>query len=232
MPQERSFPSMLCLALAAIVSTGCGGSPESKLSDRGTPKAEYAEAANAASADGVVVSCNGEGEVTFLDFHAHPDVSKAALHVTSFPNLKMLNFSSSKLADADLKHVADAVHIEELGLHGTEVTDEGLQHLAKLSKLRQLNLTDTAVSDAGLEKLNGFAELVRLDLQNTKVTDAGLKHLETLENLMYVVLSNSPVTEEGVSQLRAKFPDAQVINETIKDTSDIPMLTDAELPDV
>lgn len=221
------------LAVSTLwIFVGCGGSPSSKLSDRGTPKAEYTAAVEAASADGVMVSCDGEGEVTFLDFHAHPDASAASVHVKSFPNLKMLNFSSSKLTDADIVNLADAVHVEELGLHGTDITDAGLDHLAKLSKLRQLNLTDTAVGDAGLAKLTGFTDLVRLDLQNTKVTDEGLQHLEALENLMYVVLSNSPVTEEGVGKLRAKFPDAQVINETIKDTSNLPMLTDDELPDV
>lgn len=235
---NRAVPNALplvvsLLSLAVVSMVGCGGGgPTSKLTDRGTPKAEYKAAVEAAANDGVVVTCDGEGEVTFLDFHAHPNVSAAAKHVESFPNLSMLNFSSSKLQDADMSMLANAVHVQQLGLHGTEVTDAGLEHLAKLTKLEQLNLTDTGVTDAGLQHLHGLKSLVRLDLQNTKVTDAGLQHLQSLPDLMYVELSNCPVSEEAVEQLRSKFPDAQIINEEIVDTSDVPMLTDAELPDV
>ncbi len=222
-----------CLAASVCFSiSGCGSAPSSKLSDRGTPAAKYKAAAKAAGEAGVMVSCDSEGEVTFLDFHAHPDVASAVHHVKEFPNLKMLNFSSSKLDDTGLANVAELVHVEELGLHGTDVTNAGLAHLAKLAKLRQLNLTDTAVSDEGLPSLAGLKELVRIDLQNTKVTDAGLQHLEQLPNLMYIQLSNCDVTDEAVEALKKKFPDAQVVHGVIEDTSNVPMLTDAELPDV
>lgn len=223
---------LTCLfALACFAISGCGSAPSSKLSDRGTPAAKYKEAAKAAGEAGVMLSCDGEGEVTFLDFHAHPDVAAAVHHVKEFPNLKMLNFSSSKLDDAGLANVADLVHVEELGLHGTNVTNAGLAHLAKLSKLRQLNLTDTSVSNEGLQSLGALKELVRIDLQNTKVDDDGLQHLEQLPNLMYIQLSNCDVTDEAIEALRQKFPDAQIVHGVIEDTSNVPMLTDAELPD-
>ena len=218
----------LTMTLALLV--GCGG-PESDIGKQGDPKPEYAEQVKAAAASGVMVTCDKTGEVSFLDFHAHPDVSGAVLHVREFPNLRLLNFSSSKLTDEDLVHLAAAKNVEELGLHGTQVTDEGIQHLAGMTKLRQLNLTDTAVTDVTLEKLKMFGSLVRIDLQNTKVTDEGLKHLADLKDLVYVQVSATDVTDDGVNQLQVALPDAQILNEEIDYSGGTPMMTDAELPD-
>ena len=217
-------------SLLAICVSGCGGGSDSALTDHGTPKPEYAEAVAAAAAAGVMATCDSQGEVTFLDFHAHPDPSNASVHVKQFPNLKMLNFSSSKLTDADLPNLAGASKLEELGLHGTQVTDEGMQHLAGLTSLRQLNLTDTSVGDAGLAKLVGLTSLVRIDLQNTKVTDAGLAHLDGMKDLVWIQLSNTPVTDAAAEALQAQFPDAQITNETIEEMN-LPFLPDSELPD-
>jgi|GEM_PF-3845239 len=235
-PLPKKVKSVLVVLFAALVVAlcGCDKGPTSDLDNRGTPLAKYKDAVKAASDAGVMWKCDptGTGEVTFLDFHAHPDVASAVSHVKQFPNVKLLNFSSSKLSDEGLANVADLVNVEELGLNGTSVTDAGLAHLAKMSKLRQLNLTGTEVSDGGLASLAGLTELVRIDLQDTKVTDAGMEHLEQLPNLMYIQLSNCPISEDVLANLRAKFPDAQVICEVIEDTSNVPMLTDAELPDV
>ena len=220
---------LACLSIAVL--SGCDSGPKSDLDNRGTPAAKYKDSVKAASDAGVMWKCDGTGEVTFLDFHAHPDIASAVTHVKQFPNVKLLNFSSCKLSDSDLANAADLVHIEELGLNGTDITDAGLVHLAKMTKLRQLNLTDTEVGDAGLASLTGFKELVRIDLQNTKVTDAGMQHLEQLPNLVWIQLSNCPISDGVLEQLRAKFPDAQVTCDVIEDTSNVPMLTDAELPD-
>ncbi len=223
--------SKIIIAFSVVAAlVGCGGDPVSDIGKQGEPKPEYAEQVKAAAASGVMVTCDNAGEVTFLDYHAHPDVSKAVVHVREFPNLRLLNFSSSKLADADLVHIAAAKNVEELGLHGTQVSDVGIQHLAAMTKLRQLNLTDTTVSDVTLEKLKMFESLVRIDLQSTNVTDEGIKHLEGLKDLVFIQLSGTKVTEAGVKQLQEALPDAQIYNEVIEYTS-TPMLTDAELPD-
>lgn len=223
---------LLCIVspvLCAIL--GCGDGSVPKSFDSGNPKPEYEAAVKEASAVGVMVTCDSDGEVTFLDFHANPQVAEAVTHVKSFPNLKMLNFSSSKLTDADMEPISSATKVEELGLHGTQVSDDGLKHVSGLKNLRFLNLTDTTVGDAGLAHLSSLQSLARINLQNTKVTDEGLKLLESLPNLAYVVLSNSAVTEEGVKRLREKFPDAEVEYEIIEDLSGEPMLTDDQLPD-
>lgn len=225
--------TLLIMGPMLFVLSGCsGGAPDSALRNRGTPKAEYAQDVEAAAADGVLVTCDGEGEVTFLDFHAHPNVSQAVTHVSKFPNVTMLNFSSSKLTDADLVNLKSSTKVEELGLHGTQVTDDGLDSLAGMSNLRQLNLTDTEVGDAGIAKLAALKSLVRLDLQDTNVTDAVVPTLQSLENLMYIQLSNTAVSADAMAKLSATFPDAMVINEVIEDVSGKPMLTDDESPDL
>ena len=219
------------IAFVVVALCGCDSGPKSDLDNRGTPLAKYKDAVKAASDAGVMWKCDPAGEVTYLDFHAHPDIESVVSQVKKFPNVELLNFSSSKLSDEGLANVADLVNVEQLGLNGTSVTDAGLSHLSKMSKLEQLNLTGTEVSDAGLASLTGLTELVRIDLQDTKVTDEGMKHLEQLPNLMWIQLSNCPISEEVLENLRAKFPDAQVTCEVIEDTSNIPMKTDAELPD-
>ena len=216
--------------LVLLLIAGCNNAPQSALNDRGEPKPEYAAAVKAAGEAGITVTCDRDGEVTFLDFHEHPSVSEASVHVKQFPNLKMLNFSSSKLTDADLESIVGASQLEQLGIHGTLVTDDGMQHVAKLTNLRQLNLTDTAITDAGLAKLAGLTSLVRIDLHNTKVTDAGLEHLAGMKDLVWIQLSNTEVSDEAAAMLRQKFPDAQIANDTIEELN-TPMLTDAESPD-
>ena len=123
----------LFLGLLCTIILGCNNAPQSTLDDRGKPKPEYEAAVKAAGEAGITVTCDKEGEVTFLDFHEHPSVSEASVHVKEFPNLQMLNFSSSKLTDADLANIAGASKLEQLGIHGTLVTDEGMSHVAKLT---------------------------------------------------------------------------------------------------
>lgn len=229
MLNRTCLPYVITPLICVVFGCGDGSTPPSL--DAGKPKPEYEAAVKEASAVGVMVTCDNEGEVTFLDFHANPQISEAVAHVKSFPNLKMLNFSSSKLSDADMESIGSATKVEELGLHGTQISDEGLKHVSGLKNLRFLNLTDTTVGDAGLAHLTGLQSLARLNLQNTKVTDEGLKLLESFPQLAYVVLSNSNVTEEGVKRLREAFPDAEVEYEIIEDLSDEPMLTDDQLPD-
>lgn len=228
---KRNVVLTIGMALGLLSHMGCGSGPVSDIGKQGEPKPEYAEKVKAAAASGVMVTCDNSGEVTFLDYHAHPDVSNAVVHVREFPNLRLLNFSSSKLADADLVHIAAAKNVEELGLHGTQVTDDGIHHLAAMTNLRQLNLTDTVVSDVTLEKLKMFEALVRIDLQSTNVTDEGIKHLEGLKDLVFIQLSGTQVTAGGVKRLQESLPDAQIYNEVIDYSDSTPMMTDAELPD-
>lgn len=87
-------------------------------------------------------------------------------------------YSSSRVTDDWLKHLAPLKELQWLNLSGTEVTDAGLMELAGFKKLQTLKLAGTEVTDAGLKELASLKELRILDLKKTKVTDAGVAELQ------------------------------------------------------
>lgn len=219
----QSIEQLLYIMLLVNVLVGCQQPPVPLGSQRGTPKPEYQAAVSAAEKLGVVAHCDDEGEVTFLDFYGVGDVAAAIVHVKEFPRLKLLNFSSANLSDAEMEHLSTAETVEELGLHGTQITDAGLIHIAGLTNLSILNLSDTQVGDAGLTHVSGLTNLVQLRLRSTQVTDRGLSHIEPLKNLAVVVLSGSQVTAAGAEQLSKAMPEADIVNDEITAIEDIPM---------
>jgi Leucine-rich repeat (LRR) protein len=223
---RRQTIEPLYVMLLASVLVGCQQPPPPLSGERGTPNSEYQEAVSAAEKLGVVAYCDDEGEVTFLDFYGARDIPAAIVHVKEFPQLKMLNFSSSNLSDEDMEHLSTAKNVEELGLHGTQITNDGLVHIAGLANLRMLNLNDTQIGDAGLAHVSGLTNLTQLRLQSTQVTDAGLPHIEPLKNLVVVWLSGSQVTAEGAEQLRKVLPGADIVNDEIHEPSGEPLLPD------
>ncbi len=228
---RRQSIEQLCAMLLVSVLVGCQQPPPPLSGERGTPKPEYQAAVSAAEKLGVVAYCDDEGEVTFLDFYGARDIPAAIVHVKEFPQLKMLNFSSSHLSDAEMEYLSTAKNVEELGLHGTQITDAGLVHITGLANLKDLNLNDTQVGDAGLAHVSGLTNLTRLRLQSTQVTDAGLPHIEPLKNLVVVWLSGSQVTAEGAEQLRKALPEADIVNDEIIEASGEPLLPALEFQD-
>lgn len=220
---RRAMESLGCFVAAALL-LGCQQQPSSLTTGRGEAKPEYQEAVAAVKKLGVEVRVDDQGEVTYLDFYGARDVPAAIVYVEKFPHLKMLNFSSTNLSDAEMEHLAGATELEELGLHGTQITDAGLVPVAGLKRLRVLNLNDTQVGDEGLAHLSGLTRLEQIRLQSTRVTDAGLSHLTPLENLVVVWLSGSQVTAEGVARLQQSLPEAEIVNQEIIDRSDEPLL--------
>jgi hypothetical protein len=210
--------------IAAIPLIGCERASPSLDGDRVEPKAQYRAAVAAAEKLGVVARADDDGEVTYLDFYAVRDVPAAVVYIEKFPNLKLLNFSSTNLSDAEMQYLAGAKKLEELGLHETQITDAGLAHVAGLTNLKVLNLNNTQIGDEGLEHVSGLTQLEQLRLQSTKVTDAGLAHLAPLTELTVVWLSGSQVTPAGAGRLRQSLPEADIVHEEIVDRSGEPLL--------
>src|ERR1700733_7043341 len=86
------------------------------------------------------------------------------------------HLSSSKVADEQLKPLADLKEIVHLNLRGTDITDAGLETVGKLKSLVRLHLERTKITDAGLAHLAGLTNLEYLNLYGTAVSDAGLNH--------------------------------------------------------
>jgi hypothetical protein len=120
-----------------------------------------------------------------------------------------IDFSHSDRADSDLK-LAElapiALNIYALDFSRTRVKDADLAHLAGMKNLARLILSKTEIGDAGMAQLRNNVALEHLNLYNTQVSDAGLYHLEPLKALKKVYVWQSKVTDAGARQLTAAVP--------------------------
>ena len=120
-----------------------------------------------------------------------------------------LDFSHSDRAQGDLKLSQlgpIARHIYALDFSRTRITDADLGQLLPMKNLSRLLLSRTAITDAGLAALKNNASLEQLNLYDTAVTDTGLATLASLKSLKKVYLWQSKATPEGAKQLQEQVP--------------------------
>ena len=120
-----------------------------------------------------------------------------------------LDFSHSDRAQGDLKLSQlgpIALHIYALDFSRTRITDADLGQLLPMKNLSRLLLSRTGITDAGLNSLKNNASLEQLNLYETAVTDAGLATLASLKSLKKVYLWQSKATPEGAKQLQEQVP--------------------------
>ncbi|MEX0612674.1 MAG: hypothetical protein WD229_11195 [Pirellulales bacterium] len=125
------------------------------------------------------------------------------------PLILEVDFSQSKVTDADLAQLQELPSIRILNFHNTAITDEGLKHLVGLPDLVLLDLSKTKVTDKGLAQLAGFTNLKRLSLLDLPVTDASIAHLKVLKTLDSVGIRGTKITPAGVEELKRALPDVQ-----------------------
>ncbi len=120
-----------------------------------------------------------------------------------------LDFSHSDRADGDLKLSQlgpIALNIYALDFSRTKVSDADLGQLIPMKNLSRLLLSRTGISDAGLVTLRNNLSLEHLNLYETAVTDVGLGSLGALKSLKKVYLWQSKATIEGAKQLQEQVP--------------------------
>jgi len=115
-----------------------------------------------------------------IDF-SHSDRVYSDLRLAELAPLSLhiyaLDFSRTKIKDADLAHLSGMRNLSRLMLSKTEVTDAALLHLKNNVALEQLNLYNTLVTDAGMTWLEPLKALKKVYVWQTKVTEAGAKQL-------------------------------------------------------
>ena len=120
-----------------------------------------------------------------------------------------IDFSHSDRAYSDLR-LAElaplALHIYGLDFSRTKIKDADFAHLAGMRNLARLMLSRTEITDAALLHLRSNVALEQLNLYSTMVTDAGMTHLEPLKALKKVYVWESKVTAAGAKQLTAVIP--------------------------
>ncbi len=68
--------------------------------------------------------------------------------------------------------------LTKLEFKSTKITDAGVKHLKALPQLRTLTLENAAITDAGLADLKDLLNLEALNLKGAKVTDAGVQAIQ------------------------------------------------------
>jgi internalin A len=129
-------------------------------------------------------------------------------------NGKVVDLSSTRVTDAQLKELAALEDLTTLDLSDTRVTGAGIKELAALKNLTTLRLRGPGkyISDpqsgrkpllngAGVKELAALKNLTTLDIAWTNVTDAGLKELAALNNLTALNLTRSDVTDAALKGL-------------------------------
>lgn len=105
-----------------------------------------------------------------------------------------LDFSGTKVKDADLALLPKIRYVKELNLSNTQITDAGLAHLAKLEYLTKLDLSGTKVTDQGMTHLGGLDILASLRVAGTSVSHAALEPLDV--KLPYAHFREEKAVEE------------------------------------
>ena len=148
--------------------------------------------------EGVLVRpLSKDGKVLEIDF-SHTDYSAGQLKLDRLKpisqNIRVLDFSRTKIDDNDLAVVAGMPHLATLKLSRTEITDAGMAHLKGLTEMESLNLYQTKVTDAGLKNLESMAKLQKLYTWQSMVTPAGASGLQSKISGLQVNTGASTVT--------------------------------------
>ena len=91
------------------------------------------------------------------------EVALLAQVLRAFPQLKSLEFKSTKITDAGLAHLARMSQLQSLVLENAVITNDGLMHIKQLTKLERLDLKGTKVTEAGIVEFRKTLPNARID---------------------------------------------------------------------
>ena len=175
--------------------------------------------------------------IAVIDTNGEPDDQPSPFKGWTKSTMVRIQSSNNKITDAELAKIAAISQDLNLVLASCPVTNKGLSHLEGKSNVRCLVLTKTGITDEGIKYLRGM-NLQTLDLSSTKITDTGLAalgefdfprlkeialehthvtndgvlHLANFKNLEWISIAGTKVTKEGIRHLKAKLPEATVLD--------------------
>lgn len=74
-------------------------------------------------------------------------------HLAAAPRLEFIEFSGSRVRDADIKDLVGIRQLTGLDLYQSLVTDEAVASLVQIKTLTYLNLLSTKITPAGIKRL-------------------------------------------------------------------------------
>lgn len=151
-------------------------------------------------------------------------------HLSTLPNLKVLDLGGVSVTDATLEHlkhpnlqelVVGEVPLRNIDDHVQSVfkiTDKGLSRLVRFLYLQKLSLRATAISDVSLIEIAKIKNLQHLDLGNTGITKNGLKYLKDMR-LQTLRIDHTPTSGDGIKILAAlrSLQDLSLASTTVTD---------------
>jgi hypothetical protein len=179
------------------------------------------------SADGIAV----------IDTSSEPDDTPSPFQGWTKPKMVRVQSNNNKITDAEMTKIAAISQDLNLVLSSCPITNTGLSQLEGKYNVRCLVLTKTAITDEGIKYLRGmnlqtldlsstkitdkglaalgeleFPRLKEIALERTRVTNDGLMHLASFKNLEWISIAGTKVTKEGIRHLKAKLPEATVLD--------------------
>src|SRR5947208_12486983 len=100
-----------------------------------------------------------------------------------------------RLASLGARVFRQSGRVVEVNLNGTKVADGDLRLLAEFPEIIDLSLEHTQVGDDGMIYLGQMQKLEWLNLYRTRVGHMGLKHLKALMSLQQFPIGGMNVTE-------------------------------------
>lgn len=86
----------------------------------------------------------------------------------------------------------------ELDFSGSKITDADIPKLGRFTGVRRLNLSNTGITDAAIEHLAEFDPLDRLNISGTKITPGGLQRLRrVMEETKSIIYEASPPAKKA-----------------------------------
>lgn len=93
-------------------------------------------------------------EHVFLNpIYRHRIDDDAAQALSTMPNLRLLDVSSTLISDQGVEMLSALKRLERLNVSYTGITDDSIEHLSEMKSLRTLNLDRTSITEAGAERL-------------------------------------------------------------------------------
>jgi Leucine-rich repeat (LRR) protein len=146
----------------------------------------------------------------------------ALRYLDDFPKIGELDFSASKITNADLVHLEHCPSAKVLLLHDTDLQDDDFQDLEKLRQLEYLSLRNTHVGDTATKSISRLSSLKGLDLSRTNVTDKGVQRISGMTGLQSLNLGRTPISKGALKHL------GRLTNLTYLDLEEVD-LSDADL---
>src|SRR3954454_23982456 len=145
--------------------------------------------------EGGSVTRDAAGQVIAVDFTGSWITDADLERLRSFPRLRSLNLTRTRITDVGMEHLATLTGVTDLNLYFAEyITEDGIAHLKGWSSLERLNLHGTKVTSKVFPLLTRLTALKSLDLGSTQIDDEGFEELTALPHLEELAIGANRLT--------------------------------------